>query len=397
MIGAFGSLPQSWRLLHLKSPLGKLYGSVVESDNDVLGVAWDLDKRTADIRALGEGIERSALHLAPDDVVSGTAKNLGDRAFLLGDRVRFSDAQIRTDFRLAAFDWGEDSETTWTTMRSRVGEKTLVPVDLARIRVAGADPVRPKPMTSIGTACGDDWDSALGRALLEIVERHAVAIAVYKGAKARLVDPLKSGVADIVGELGGQAKILTAVLPERCFGMVVAIVAVCGTEPGLPQAAFGTAASINPMLAIRSAALEAVHVFHLGWRLLRRGTPLADATTINQRALWWATNGGAHLDMFFRRGTQGGSGVVSVHDQESYDSVVDSIASELERSGHRWAFADITPPWAGETVVARVVAPSLLHLQINEFPFLVAPRFPDVVGGYFDTARERSGVPHPFV
>lgn len=394
---ASSTFPETWRFVRLKSPLGELWGSVVEADDDVLGVAWDLNPQAADVRALGEAVERSALHNVPDTIVRGSARSLGDRAIDLRDRVTFTPDQRASDARLATFGWDDTTECTWTPMQSPTGEQRLVPVDLARIRLSGGDLLRPKPMTSIGTACGDSWDSAMSRALTEVVERHAIALAVYHRSRAVRVDPHDSGAGDIADALGADAELWVGMLPSGPFGREVAVAAVLGREDGMPQAAFGTAASSSAEHAVRSAALEAVHIFHLGWRLLKRGTPLGEPTTINQRALWWATHGRVHVGDYFTEDGQPRPLSRSERHPERWQADSEWLAAELSRAGHDWAWADITPAWSSGVFVARVVAPSLLHLQINEFPFLVAPRFPSAVEAFGRAAADSAGIPHPFV
>ena len=234
----------NWRCVRFNSPLHGLYGSVVEADDDVLGVAWDLDQSAADVRALGEAIERSALHEVPFELISAPAAALGPKAIRLADRVTFSAAQRAETPPLKAFAWDEDAQTTWTPMRSDDGDR-LVPVDLVRIRQGGEDALRPQPRTSIGTACGADWESALSRALLESVERHAVAAAVYRGTRAVPLDPLQAGAGNVVRLLGDHAELRVGLVPAGSFGAFVAIAAVLGAQEGLPQAAFGSSARLQ--------------------------------------------------------------------------------------------------------------------------------------------------------
>jgi thiazole/oxazole-forming peptide maturase SagD family component len=382
---------RDWDFVRFRSPFNGLFGSVVEADDDVLGVAWDVDPRAAGVRAVGEAVERAALYEPSSDRIRGCAADLGSAAIRLDDRVTFSPRQQAENDRLAIFGWDEHTETTWTRMRSSRGER-MVPYDVARRRFDDADPRRPKPMTSIGTACAPDEESALGRALLEVVERHAVAVAVYQGTPARIVDPADHGAADVVSILGAGARLRAGVIASEVPGTYVAVAAISGTRDDLPQAGFGSGSGLRLADAVRAAALEAVHVFHLGWRLMRRGTP-ADAvpTSINQRTLWWAHHGGPHVDDYFSGDAAGDRGEPA---EPGSRSPAARIGGFLDDHGFDWAYADITPPWAEGVVVSRVVVPSFLHLQINEFPFLVAPRFPVAV----DTFVKRApAIPHPFV
>ncbi|MBM0236169.1 YcaO-like family protein [Micromonospora sp. ATA32] len=366
---------------------------MVEADDDVLGVAWDVDPQAAGVRALGEAVERSALYETPLEQIRGRAVDLGSTVIRLDDRATFSAKQRAESPRLAIFDWDEHTQTTWTPMQSPRSER-LVPFDLARRRLGDADALRPKPMTSIGTACGADRETALGRALLEVVERHAVASTVYNGTPAGVLDPARYGAADVVSILGTGAQLRVGVIPSDVPGTHVAIAAVSGNREDLPQAGFGSGAGLRLEDAVRAAALEAVHVFHLGWRLMRRGTPVERIpTSINQRTLWWAHYGRPHIDDYF---IDNGRGMAAEQDAPD-QSPVAWVGDYLNDHGYDWAYADITPPWASGVVVARAVVPSFLHLQINEFPFLVAPRFQAAVDAFVERTSAGAVVPHPFV
>ncbi|MBC8988727.1 YcaO-like family protein [Micromonospora chalcea] len=381
-----------WKCVRFTSPFDGLFGSVVEADDDVLGVAWDLDPARADERALGEAVERAALHepaLAP---VRASANELGSKAIRLDDRATFSPEQCSQEPLLRPFAWNAHSQNTWVTMQSPDGE-VFVPADVERMRVHDSDPTRVKPMTSIGAACGVDWDTALTRALTEVVERHAVAVAVYSGRRAARVRPGddRYSVHDIAEILDGAADVVVGLLPGSHFGLQVALAAIVGTRDGLPEVAFGSAAHADAADAIRSAAIEAVHIFHLGWRLLRRGDPEERPVGINTRALWWARHGRAHLGDYFVDQVAEAQGPTS--GGRTWTEIGDAISAER----FRWAYSDITPAWAAGAVVARAVVPALLHLQINPFPLLYAPRFPSEVEAFLRRSGGGVNNDHPFV
>lgn len=391
---AASTVRPGWRCIRFQSPIRGFFGSVVEEADDVLGVAWDVEPALADARALGEAVERAALRELPQHTVCAAAAKLGPTAIRLDDRVTFSATQRATNPELTTFDWDEFTELTWTPMQSPSGDR-WVPLDLARTRRSTADPRRPKPMTSIGTASGATWDTAISRALLELVERHAVAAAVYRGEPARALDPRRSGAGEVLSRLEDAAELRVGIVPSEPFGVHVAVAAVQGRRAGLPQAAFGSSARLRLEDAVRAAALEAIHVFHLSWRLLRRGVSLnATPTTINQRALWWAHHGEAHVRAFLGENRQPGS--TTEHRLESR-SAAEHLGTALTQTGYDWTYSDISPSWAPGTFVARAVVPSLLHLHINQFWFDVAPRFQYEVDALLRTATPFSEVYHPFV
>lgn len=379
-----------WECRRFRSPFDGLFGAVVEADDDVLGVAWDTDPRHAEIRALGEATERFGLQQTPRSTIRASAAELGHRSIRLEDRATYSAAQIAEYPVLATFAWDEHTESTWIEMDSHAGPR-YVPADVATSRFDGVDRIRPKPMSSVGTACGANWDDALERAFLEVIERHTVADLTYTSSPVSSIDPVVLGAADIVEILRGRAELRVGLVASD-FGPWVAVACVSGVEVGLPQAAFGSSARWAAAEAVRSAALEAIHVFHLAWRLSHRGTPLEPyPTNINQRALWWAHQGRDYLGAWFDDDAG-----LSVNETERTRASA-PLTTALELAGHEWAHVDLTPDWAQGVSVARVVVPSLLQLNITSLHFLAAPRFQASVDILRHRVSEQTVVPHPFV
>lgn len=393
------NIQPGWACRALRSPLGGLHGAVVEADDDVLGVAWDEDLRSAAVRAVGEAVERSALH-SPTGTGSlelGTASELGERAADLTDCVRFSPAQLERSDALEEWRWTERTPTTWTEVQRDDATTTLLPIDL--VQMLRIDRVRIRCASSIGTACGRTWDDALSRALLEAVERHAVAESVYLDRRALRTtsdDPATQRISTRLSASG--LRLGTGLLANDCR-VPVAIAIIQGDGQETPAAVFGSAGGRTAAEALHGAALEAVHTFHLGWRLMRRGDPVRDVPEgINDRVLWWASNGGdlapgyltnehvplhnAELALELPSGPIGGA----------------EIGQSLVDANCRWFSSDITPAWAVGVRVARAVAPALLQLRLDEaHPYLCAPRWPEAVAKLTTTHAGGLAPPHPYV
>lgn len=391
------NIRSGWACRALRSPLGSLHGAVIEADGDVLGVAWDEDPAPAALRAAAEAVERTALKTRRSEwcVKRASAEELGSKAPELGTCVRFTTEQIENEPALAAWAWTERTPTSWAQVDANGTNACLLPVDLVQsLRV---DPIRIRCASSIGTACGHTWADAVTAATFELVERHVVALSVYEGAAAPELAGSEPLIQPIAALLAANGLGLRAGLLANTFGVPVAIAAIVGDGEHTPAASFGSAARASAAEALRAATLEAVHTFHLGWRLMRRGDAVERIPrSINTRVLWWARHGAQLVGEYFTAG--------SVPEDQALASgwleraKTRDVRVALQSSGCEWFTADITPDWADGVKVARVIAPALLQLRLDDaHPYLHAPKWSDSVARLL-ARREAGGVhPHPYV
>jgi len=374
----------------LRSPLSDdLVGAAVFEDDRVLGVAWDTDRVAAQRRATGEAYERWALFDAKEAAVVAPAVELGDAAIDLIGAARPPD-RVLADERFHAFRWNDGLPTSWVAaQRGHSGVAVLVPLDLSRFRGEGADPVRIRPMSSVGTATALTAEDAQERALLEVIERHVVATAVRDHIPATTCDG-QSEAADLAAALEPIGLRLDVGLLPNPFGVAVAVAAVSRDrdgDPSIPAASFGSGAALKGADALRSAALEAVQVLHLGLQLLRRTQARTTIVSGHDRARAWAAwpTPAPAADFFSGRRS------------EALEAPrASSICRCFVEAGVTWWHRDITPAWADGWAVVRVGAPSLGQLLPDERAPIVLP--PDDQGGVELAEDEWERVrSHPFV
>ncbi len=391
-----------WECRAFRSPIDGLFGAVVEAEDDVLGVAWDTDLDAAATRALGEAIERSALHDRPSEdtaLTVATASDLGASAADLTDCVRFDERQLLSVPKLSGWAWNENTVTTWESLQDANGAPVLVPIDL--VRMLGVDATRVRAASSVGTACGPTWRFAKEGALLEAAERHVVAEHVYRQEPAIAISPGEIDEDELVRNLATHGLRLRVGLLPNVFGLPVAIAVIEGDGRATPAAAFGSSANVSVPSALRSAVYEVVHTFHLAWRLLRRGDDaVANPAGINQRAVWWAINGADLVPLYLSDVPKSIEDVSAQLGLDQRLGVSRAIGDALIDAGCQWYVADISPRWAPDMTVVRAVAPALLQLRLDENnPYLRAPRWPETVTAL--VSRRQRGPeyshPHPYL
>lgn len=384
-------VPPAWRVRWVRSPyLPWIAGCAVYARGSLLGVAWAPTREDAAVRALGEAFERSALHRSAPPTTRATADELGPRAIGLADVLAFDEHQLRRD-EFASFRWTASHPTTWVgATRAVAADPVLVPADLAYLRPTEADPVRVRPASSTGTALAETWTSAVASAAAELVERHELAIAVAGGFPARGIDPVGHGMDELTGRLSECGMTVRVGVVSRRHGLSTVVALVAGSSASRPSVAAGSAAAGCPVLAARSAVLEALGSLHLAAQSVRLlPHTLAPPRNSVERARWWAHPTATRL-------------LTAVVDDRR-DVVRDRCAAagpsagpleSLVAAGHDVAVLDITPaPVAPRYRVARIVAPSLALLHANE----LRPLSPAVSRRYPRRTPGPSLSPHPFV
>ncbi len=133
----------------------------------------------AQVRAVGEGIERFAMLHAPADVTGRPHRELGSVAFSVPAiaSLLYREAEQRAPgFRFPKFSRDLPLDWSWAS-RAATNERVLVPTSLIGRPSRGS--TRLADGTSNGYACHPDEDQAKLRALLEVVERDALLMRWY--------------------------------------------------------------------------------------------------------------------------------------------------------------------------------------------------------------------------
>lgn len=222
------------------------------------GKGWT--RRQARDSALGEALERyAAMTWQPERRISSTYDGLDRPGLHPRDLVLFADHQYAT---LPFQPWRPGTELEWVPAQSMVsGEEVWIPLLATHLGYRSPAAAALFPATSNGFAAGPDMAGATLRALLEVIERDAFAIAWSHRLPGRCVagtdvpDAQTRAIAATHARRG--VELVVHLLPTDTSAAVVLAVA---WSPRAPAAVIGLAAALEPVAAARSAVLEVAQV-----------------------------------------------------------------------------------------------------------------------------------------
>ncbi|MFG1815207.1 TOMM precursor leader peptide-binding protein [Kribbella sp. NPDC049174] len=261
--------------------------------------------------ALGEALERyAAMTWRPERRISSTYDGLDRPGVHPRDLVLFADHQ----YDAVPFQpWRPETELEWVPAQSLVtGQEVWIPLLATHLGYRPPATAALFPATSNGFAAGLDLAGATLRALLEVIERDAFAIAWSHRLPGRCV-----AAADVPDE---QVRAIAATHARRGVELVVhllptdtaaAVVLAVAWSERAPAAVIGVAAALEPVAAARAAVLEVAQVRPLLRSRLRlpavrtRMAELAAAparvATLDDHDLVYADPGAAATGMRFLR------------------------------------------------------------------------------------------------
>ena len=210
--------------------------------------------------ALGEALERyAAMTWQPERRISATYDGLDRPGLHPRDLVLFADHQYNT---VPFQPWRPETELEWVPAQSLVtGGEVWIPLLATHLDYQPPAAAALFPATSNGFAAGPDRAGATLRALFEVVERDAFAIAWSHRLPGRCVV-----AADVPDE---QTRAIAASYARRGIEFVVhllpsdtlaAVVLAVAWSDRAPAAVIGLGAALDPVAAARSAVLEVAQV-----------------------------------------------------------------------------------------------------------------------------------------
>ncbi len=232
------------------------------------GKGWS--RQEARDSALGEALERyAAMTWQPGRTISSTFDGLDRPGLHPRDLVLFADHQ----YDVVPYQrWRPETELEWVPALSLVtGDEVWIPLLATHLGYRPPIPAALFPATSNGFAAGPDRAGATLRALLEVIERDAFAIAWSHRLPGRCVagadvpDEQTRAIAAAYARRG--VEVMVHVLPTDTSAAVVLAVA---WSDRAPAAVIGLAAALDPVAAARSAVLEVMQVRPLLRTRLRR-------------------------------------------------------------------------------------------------------------------------------
>lgn len=340
-------------------------------------------REEAIVAALCEGVERYAPACYPplggptpgDPTLRlATRRELGDGALTPAAFSRFSDRQrAERDFPFLRLT--DNTPLRWvrgTDVTS--GAPSLVPafavfmpyVNPPEEALAGVG-------LSTGLACAPTLDRAIDSALSEIVEREAVALCWMRGLTPARLDAAE--VTRLAGDLLPPRDEITAFDITTDLGIPVVLVVAVGEGPRGRIVSVGAACHVDPMRAVRKAALEASQDRVYVRLLIERDPGWAPAADFGN-----LTDFSRHARVYSGRPALWERGSAFLHGGASRPLAAQTDVSPrhaFARAGVTAISVDLTPPWAATLglAVARVVAPDLLPLHgSHAFRYLGHPR-----------------------
>ena len=222
------------------------------------GKGWS--RQQARDSAVGEALERyAAMTWQPERRISSTYDGLDRPGLHPRDLVLFADHQ----YDVVPYQrWRPETELEWVPAQSLVtGEEVWIPLLATHLGYLPSTEAALFPATSTGFAAWPDLAGATLRALLEVVERDAFAIAWSHRLPGRCVaagdvpDEQTSAIAALYARRG--VEVVVHLLPCDTVA-TVALAIMWSDQP--PAAAIGVSAALDPVAAARSAVLEAGQV-----------------------------------------------------------------------------------------------------------------------------------------
>ncbi len=222
------------------------------------GKGWTRQEATDS--ALGEALERyAAMTWQPERRITSTYDGLDRPGLHPRDLVLYADHQYDV---VPYQPWQPDTELEWVPAQSMVtGEEVWIPLLAAHLGYRPPTGAALFPATSTGFAAWPDRPGATLRALLEVVERDAFAIAWSHRLPGRCVaaadvpDERTRAIAAAYARRG--VEVVVHLLPSDTVATVVLAI-MWSDRP--PAAVVGVSAALDPVVAARSAVLEAGQV-----------------------------------------------------------------------------------------------------------------------------------------
>jgi ribosomal protein S12 methylthiotransferase accessory factor len=336
---------------------------VPEHPGGRLGLAGSAEKlEDALASCLGEGVERlSQVERPGDAVLHGPLADLAKQALAA--------ARPLIETLLENAPAGRATPIAWVRGRSPGADwqDVFVPADWC-LRRAGAGPLAvPGAALSTGCAAGASFEAAAARALLELVERDAVALWWIGGRRARPLACESAAMAEAVRLLGmlregeaGRASWLLDLTTDLAIPCVAAL-SVDASGKGL---ACGFAARLTLAAAVRAAILE---MCQMELALL---VALAKGEERGEDALNGVDR--RHLDRARRIGADrcalihplGAPARPDLPPCSNAGEELATLLAQLARHGIETALVDLTRPELG-IAVAHAIAPRLQPLPCD--------------------------------
>jgi ribosomal protein S12 methylthiotransferase accessory factor len=324
--------------------------------------------------AVGEALERySASYVPVRRLVSATARELGEDAVSPGRFAFFSDRQHRaSSFPFRRFD--ERSEVFWIEGREiRTAKPAYLPAELVFLGAVRAEGVAPIAYaTSSGLACAEELESAVERALLELLERDAFMVVWANRLSLPLLD--WAGCASIEADeaMFARAGLRYAAVDLSAFHRVPTVLGVVRAPVCFAGAVgVGAAAATTIEEAWWKAVAEAFATRAAGAKLaLLAGEAVKGAAirSFEGHIRHYAAHANAGATTFLDAGQhRSPASAILPLEGAGIHARLAALCRRVEEAGSNAYAVDVTSPDVADLglTVARVIAPELCSLDVR--------------------------------
>ncbi len=363
-------------------------------DEEQFGSALALDEQTAKLKAQAECIERYCLEVTDASKLVYAAANELPNPIAFEDLINFTENQIggkREEYvsklKARRLGWVAGEKVIGNSPSYIPAQLVHVPYDLEN------EPLIRSPI-STGAAFGIDFEDALLRGILEVVERDSfmlVYLSKQKTPKVELEGRLKElsdyfkryyltlNVFNITSDLG-----------------IPSFMAVIVDESGVgPSISVGLKSSLNSEEAALVAILESQHVRQwIRYSYLNSNSQEVKSaeqiTDLKSRGFFWYPRNAIKELNFLLENKK----LQSLRDVMSPAYNLKDTINLMSQRGIEVYAVDITSPYVLETrfKVVKAIIPQLHPLFLEEPAYLYSKRLEGILNG-----REVNKVPHPFI
>lgn len=361
--------------IHVISAVTGEIAEIVTGGSPVVGSGASISHDAAFRSAIGEVLERYSAKWVPTDggVLASYADLVEPAPHPAGFALFHADQYSEPGFPFDPF--SESTVLYWVpAVELASGTPSWLPRQLVYLHHdSDQSERRISYSTSSGLACAADYDDAVLRALLEVIERDAAMLAWYVRLSPRGVDvsedPVLSAIERTYFLVPGVRHV--ALDLSSVHGIPTILVLVEDEDPATGGVAFGSACALDARLAWLKAMTEAYHtrLWTLDLRRRRGGLVrrVQDVRTLEDHVGFYAVPEHArHLDFLRDPDVTVGIGQLPSWWSPTPSEAVAGLARSLQSSGVSSYALEITAPDVSEAGfhVARVVCPELCRLDV---------------------------------
>jgi ribosomal protein S12 methylthiotransferase accessory factor len=312
-----------------------------------------LDRASAWIKAVGEGVERYCSAIYDPNAFPLAARKIAP--FDTVDPALFAlypnNLTERADFPFAAFD--NATPVRWCPAETLDGRRLHVPAaavyvpwyfDLDRGEAPIFQPI------STGLACHGSQARARLGGLMEVVERDAFTLLWQTQTPLREItlDGLPTDSAEILRRIAVTGAVVKLGLIETDHGIPVVVATQSIDSGAMPAFSLAAAASPHPADAVRKALEELVHTFRWMARLMTNqpsfepGPDNINVTDQESHLLFWCDRARRPLADFLWQGDPIAFTDIAGTDCSEETTILQEAVTQITATGHTPLFVDLT-------------------------------------------------------